>query len=377
MSSIASGAGGGGGGGSGSGRTFLTTNTTWYVATTGSDTLGTGTIGSPWLTIQHACDVIASTIDFNGFDGSVQIADGSYNGFFIGAMQASLGSVTSKVQNIFQNAILTFYSASADYTKVLVGIDAITVGSCISIDAISPVLPCIKNMTVDCRALPQGSGINAGGGSFFAVGDGNGGTVRFLSDPANIIDNGEPLSVNSGGFLILNDTILLDGGNWDYFVNMSQGGGRVQMGNGIAIGAANSLTINFANTPHGNRFINSIDNGFLTAPGGSITIGAGAGPWSYSFHISVLGGIDVTNVSGAGLNFFPGSNVFSNGAEYAWNDGTQDRLFPGEFIGISKAGLPANTDLVAGTFGLIKDTSGGGVYVAYNDAGTIKKVALT
>lgn len=43
----------------------------------------------------------------------------------------------------------------------------------------------------------------------------------------------------------------------------------------------------------------------------------------------------------------------------------------------SKAGLPATSDLPAGTAGVFKDTSGGGVYLAYNDAGVIKKVALT
>lgn len=47
-------------------------------------------------------------------------------------------------------------------------------------------------------------------------------------------------------------------------------------------------------------------------------------------------------------------------------------------IGVTpKAGLPATADLSAGEAGLFKDTSGGGVYLAYNDGGTIKKVALT
>ena len=44
---------------------------------------------------------------------------------------------------------------------------------------------------------------------------------------------------------------------------------------------------------------------------------------------------------------------------------------------IQKSGLPAIGDLAAGQWGVFKDTSGGGVYLAYNDAGTIKKVALT
>lgn len=43
----------------------------------------------------------------------------------------------------------------------------------------------------------------------------------------------------------------------------------------------------------------------------------------------------------------------------------------------TKSGIPATADLPEGGSGLFKDTSGGGVYLAYNDAGTIKKVALT
>jgi len=41
------------------------------------------------------------------------------------------------------------------------------------------------------------------------------------------------------------------------------------------------------------------------------------------------------------------------------------------------SGVPTTSDLPVGGAGVFKDTSGGGVYLAYNDNGTIKKVALT
>ncbi len=178
MSSIASGAGGGGG--TGGGRILLTSNTTYYVATTGSDSNNGLSALTPWLTLQHAADYLATTIDFNGFDVGVSIADGSYNGFFLGAMVASIGSITAQSFNIVCNALLTFYSASADYTKVSIGVDQVTVGTCISNNSFSPVIICIKNLTVDCRSLPQGAAVNVAAGAYFAVGDGNGGTVRLL-----------------------------------------------------------------------------------------------------------------------------------------------------------------------------------------------------
>jgi len=38
----------------------------WYVATTGSDSHGKGTLADPWLTVKHAADTIT---DANGFAG--------------------------------------------------------------------------------------------------------------------------------------------------------------------------------------------------------------------------------------------------------------------------------------------------------------------
>ena len=45
--------------------------------------------------------------------------------------------------------------------------------------------------------------------------------------------------------------------------------------------------------------------------------------------------------------------------------------------GFQKAGAPAAGDLPSGTFALINDTSGNATWLAYNAAGTIRKVQLT
>lgn len=60
-------------------REVLTANRTYYVRTDGSDANNglANTIGGAFLTIQKAIDV-ATTIDFNGFVVTVQIADGTY-----------------------------------------------------------------------------------------------------------------------------------------------------------------------------------------------------------------------------------------------------------------------------------------------------------
>ena len=60
------------------GRIKLGANTTFYVATTGNDSTGNGTSGAPWLTKQHAYNVLQANYDLNNFQATVQIADGSY-----------------------------------------------------------------------------------------------------------------------------------------------------------------------------------------------------------------------------------------------------------------------------------------------------------
>lgn len=60
-------------------RTPLTTDTTFYVSTTGSDVTGDGlTALTAWQTIQHAFDVFASSYDFAGHAVTVSLANGVY-----------------------------------------------------------------------------------------------------------------------------------------------------------------------------------------------------------------------------------------------------------------------------------------------------------
>ena len=60
-----------------SGRQRLTTNTTFYVATTGNDS-NAGTYSSPWLTLQHAVNVLMDSYDLAGFTATMSVATGTY-----------------------------------------------------------------------------------------------------------------------------------------------------------------------------------------------------------------------------------------------------------------------------------------------------------
>lgn len=76
-------------------RKVLTADTTYYVATTGSDTTGDGSAGNPWLTIQYAYDYVCATLDFGGFAVTIQVADGTYSaGVTLSQPWTGGGSVT-------------------------------------------------------------------------------------------------------------------------------------------------------------------------------------------------------------------------------------------------------------------------------------------
>lgn len=65
-------------------RKSLSADTTFYVATTGSDLTGDGTRGKPFATPKAASDYLGGSIDLNGHMAIVQLADGSYPGVSFG-----------------------------------------------------------------------------------------------------------------------------------------------------------------------------------------------------------------------------------------------------------------------------------------------------
>jgi len=59
-------------------KSLISTNTTIYVATTGSDTTGTGEIGAPFATIAKALLSLASKVIATNVMVTIQVADGTY-----------------------------------------------------------------------------------------------------------------------------------------------------------------------------------------------------------------------------------------------------------------------------------------------------------
>jgi len=98
----------------GSTREKLTGNRTYYVSTTGSDTLNNGlSSGSPFATIQKAWDVICGTLDLYGFTATISVADGTYSSG-ISTSKSPVGGTVFIVGNLttWSNVLLSTTSAS-------------------------------------------------------------------------------------------------------------------------------------------------------------------------------------------------------------------------------------------------------------------------
>lgn len=64
--------------GGGGGATVLTSDTDFYVATTGNDVTGDGTVGNPWATAQFAIEEVANKYVGSAYDVTINFADGTY-----------------------------------------------------------------------------------------------------------------------------------------------------------------------------------------------------------------------------------------------------------------------------------------------------------
>lgn len=88
--------------------------------------------------------------------------------------------------------------------------------------------------------------------------------------------------------------------------------------------------------------------------------------WASSGLPAFAAGDTVISRSGAGI-------VAISASGSALGDGS---VIAKSYKGVTKAGAPTTSDLAAGYWQVFKDSSGGGVIIAYNDAGTIVTGAL-
>lgn len=341
-------------------------NLDFYVATTGSDS-NPGTISQPFATVQHAT-VIASKYDYQGlYWPTIHVAAGTY-----GAPTIVLPELTNIAEPTSGGVpIVTFGAvgivrgAGVALTSLLdtsgFGVIQATGGRCTwAFDALT--------LESDVCGLQANAGAAIGTLLNGTIGFGNSNGIFGTDNPTAVAAFLDGLVQMDQTTITMQDTATGPLIRMDAIAFVGQPGGSIVVTNS---------TINLPGTNYGSSAwidtfaINNID---CTLWGHTYV---NASSWQGGTLSAGNAGVHSFLTDNAGWSQFPGggviaadlgvisSNVFSSPARSTrWHSN-------------QISGLPvATTNLNPQQWGLFKDTSGGGVYVAYNDAGTIKKVAL-
>jgi hypothetical protein len=327
------------------GSTLATGNMTFYVSTTGSDS-NPGTLAAPFATWQHAT-IIATRFNYAGlYHPTINVEDGTYN--------------------ITQYFIMPGIIGSGDIHN----------GGYILGNPTTPTNCVLKDI----------SGAQAG--IFNAISDqsiwGIGGFE--LDSPSSLID----ASFDSTLFALTYPIALND--------STASGNCELLVAEEFATTFCRNITITvlatrfFALLSAFTYSLCEIDSCTVVFQAATTITDAGFVAFGYATD-AVFGNI-YTNFAGiTGNKMFLSefssietdngllSEVPGNSFNSALVDDTcaflNANTLAAFFFGVQKSGIPTTANLSAGLWGVFKDTSGGGVVVAYNDAGTIKKVALT
>jgi hypothetical protein len=254
-------------------RIKLTADTTFYVATTGNDANDGLTAGTPWATLQHAADVLATSYDFNGKQVTIQLADGNYAaaatfiGPFAGIKGKAIlinGNAITPTNVVVQNTISASYSAPIQVKNFKVA----SVGT-------------------GLQATAPGGVINVGVGMVFG--------------PCT----GPQLYANGGGLVSLATNCTINGGASNFILG--------QQGN-IFIGAG--ITITLTGTPaFSSSFIGASDlSSILFGSGVAVTWVGGATGTRYA-----LTNNSSLNTQGQSSTWLPGNGAgtTATGGQYA------------------------------------------------------------
>lgn len=261
--------------GTASGRKQLSATTNYYVATTGSDSTGSGTSGSPWATLQHAYNYIAANIDIAGQACNVNMADGSYGA----GVQASVPTV---------GGFINFIGNTGTPTNCNI---ASTSGDCFSAGgagvqfSISGFSMSTSGSGRNCVTTGQNATINIVGNCNFGA----------------VVSSGYHISIAGGGQLVIASNYSISGGGLAHY-NVEQG--EIFL---------NSLTVSITGTPtFTSAFAQTSSLGSINAQ--NITYSGSVTGQRY-----LIGANGVINTAGGGANYFPGTiagSSGSNGGQY-------------------------------------------------------------
>lgn len=255
--------------------TKLSGNLTLYVSTTGSDSNNGLTIGAPFLTIQHAWNVLVGNYNLNGFTATIQLADGTYGaGLVASTMPGGVTSVTA----------ITINGNSGTPANVI--INASGSGACL--EAIGPCGFVAQNMKLQ----------SAANGNLLAAN--NSGFIQFQNIVFGATTANHIATAYAGSVIAIGNYSIVGGAasHWS-----ATGGGTITVQN-------NTLTI--TGTP---AFSFAFAAGGTT---GSITVTGETFSGAATGIRYVVDGNAVIYTNGSGATYFPGNagGTTSHGGQY-------------------------------------------------------------
>lgn len=324
-----------------------TTNLVFYVATTGSDSNPGTSVGLPFATIQHAVNVATSFDYLNQFAPVINIAAGTYTPAATPIFLAELINASTKG---------TIQGASAATTKIV----DVNFGGIFRVAGVHSRWN-VVDLTLDSPNF------------CFDV---SFGTVEIF----NTLDLGDSTSNNSCAVFLLEDIgNITSPGVTINLINNFIGQFAAHSGpNGIL--NFQSPVINLAAAPAGAIFTNAWIEIFFAGAGGASYTFTGV---TYTNFAQWKGGQVVLKGAGDIVTVATDNGVLTDlPGDPARTIADNTTLIVGINAGINGLFLnnfpriPLAADIPLGTFGAYKDTAGGGVYMACNDGGVVKKVAL-
>jgi hypothetical protein len=189
-------------------RTALSAPTTFYVATTGNNVTGNGTIGAPWQTIQFAYEFLQRYYDTRGYNVTIQCADGTYTAGLTVSGPLLGGGVLQLTGNTTTPANCIITATSSDCFSFQYGANIALGGfKCISITSGYHV-NCGNNATVDINGKMEYAAVGAG--SAVHIYSHDGGRVNINANYTISAGTGWHWNCISGGLSVVG-TITLTG----------------------------------------------------------------------------------------------------------------------------------------------------------------------
>jgi hypothetical protein len=265
-------------------RTKLFANLNIYVATTGSDTANSGlAASSPFLTLQKAWNYIIANLDANGFNVTVNVADGTYSTGVTGSgAPPGMGSGN-------------YIQFTGDTTTPANCVISCSNAHCFSFSG-APVN--IAGFTVTTTGTVAGSpstGVTAAVGSTVTLN----GNMVFGACPSHI-------GAISGYVAISTNYTITGGGQTHYNAN----------GPGSFInGVTGTYTVTLTGTPNfSNAFCAVALLGGVQAYSPNLTFSGSATGVRYTVSL-----VSIIQTNGGGATYFPGNSAGTTGAGGVYN----------------------------------------------------------